>query len=81
MSNTSESSTELSGISRLNRWMERHPRFMAGVWAFFALTSAIAAVITDEEPARAFRIVFALAWALVAVREVRRYRAQKKATD
>ncbi len=74
MSSASESPTEPSGVNRLDGWMASHPQYVAGVWAFLALTSAFFAVVTHEEPERAFKIVFAVAWALLAVREVRRYR-------
>lgn len=77
MSNPSELPTEPSGVNRLDGWVTSHPQYVAGVWAFFALTSAFFAVITHEEPERAFRIVFALAWTLLTIREVRRYRAQQ----
>lgn len=78
MSNTSESpAAEPTGVNRLDPWMRRHPQYVAGIWAFFALTSAFFAIATPEEPHRAFRIVLAVAWALLAVREVRRYRAQR----
>ncbi len=78
MSNASESPTEPSGVNRLDGWMASHPQYVAGVWAFFfALTSAFFAVVTHEEPGRAFKIVFAVAWGLLAIREVRRARAQQ----
>jgi hypothetical protein len=80
MGSASESPTEPSGVNRLDPWMRRHPQYVAGIWAFFALTSAFFAVVTHEEPERAFKIVFAVAWALVAVREVRRYRALRQKT-
>ncbi len=77
MTDRSESQlAEPTGVNRLDPWMRRHPQYVAGIWAFFALTSAVLAVLTHEEPERAFKIVFALAWALFAVREIRRYRAQ-----
>ncbi|HXR29719.1 MAG TPA: hypothetical protein VN752_01090 [Solirubrobacterales bacterium] len=77
MGSTNEPPAGPTGVNRVDPWMRRHPQYVAGVWAFFALTSAFFAVITHEEPQRAFRIVFAVAWTLLAFREVRRYRAQR----
>lgn len=66
-----------TGVNRLDPWMRRHPQYVAGIWGFFALTSAFFAIVTPEEPYRAIRVVLALAWALLAVREARRYARAK----
>ncbi|HYJ23351.1 MAG TPA: hypothetical protein VEW07_15175 [Solirubrobacterales bacterium] len=74
---TSEQPAEPTGVNRLDPWMRRHPQYVAGIWGFFALTSGFFAIATPEEPFRAFRVVLALGWTLLAVHEVRRYRAQR----
>jgi hypothetical protein len=68
---------EPTGVNRLDRWVRRNPQYVAVIWAFFALTSLFFAATTHEEPYRAFKFAFAVAWALLAFREVRRYRAQR----
>jgi hypothetical protein len=74
---TNKEPAEPAGVNRLDPWIRRHPQYLAGLWAFFALTSLFFAVIAPDEPYRAFKIAFAVVWALLAAREVRRYRAQR----
>jgi hypothetical protein len=78
MGNATESPAEPSGVNRLDPWMRRHPQYVAGIWAFFALTSAVGVVLADgDEPMLAFKLALTLGWTLLAFREVRRYRAQR----
>jgi hypothetical protein len=77
MGSANEPPAERSGVNRLDGWIESHPQYVAVVWAFFALASLFFAVTSHEEPYRAFKIAFAVAWALLAAREVRRYRTQR----
>ena len=79
MSGASEApSTEPSGVNRLDPWMRRHPQYVAGIWAFFALVSAVGVVVGDGDgPPLALKLVLPLGWTLLALREVRRYRAQR----
>lgn len=78
MSNATESPAEPSGVNRLDPWMRRHPQYVAGIWAFFALTSAVGVVLADgDELMLALKLALTLGWTLLAFREVRRYRAQR----
>jgi hypothetical protein len=75
---TSEQSAEPTGVNRLDPWMRHHPQYVAGIWAFFALTSAVSAVLADgDEPMLALTLALTLGWTLLAFREVRRYWAQR----
>ena len=59
--------------------MQRHPQHVAGIWAFFALTSAVGVVIADEDGTTlALNLAVTLGWTLLALRETRRYRAQRR---
>lgn len=50
-----------------------------GIWALFALTSALSVILADgDEPIRALKLALTLGWMLLALREVRRYRAQRR---
>jgi hypothetical protein len=78
MSSAGESPTEPTGVNRLDPWMRRHPQYVAGIWAFLALTSAVGVVLADgDEPILALKLALTLGWTLLAFREVRRYRAQR----
>jgi hypothetical protein len=78
MGNANEPPAEPTGVNRLDPWMRRHPQYVAGIWAFFALTSAVTAVLASgDEPLVVIRLVLTLGWTLLALREVRRYRAQR----
>jgi hypothetical protein len=78
MGNANEPSAEPTGVNRLDPWMRRHPQYVAGIWAFFALTSAVTAVLASgDEPLSVIRLALTLCWTLLALREVRRYRAQR----
>jgi hypothetical protein len=78
MGNANEPLTEPTGVNRLDPWMRRHPQYVAGIWAFFALTSAVTAALTSgDEPLIVVRLAMTLGWTLLALREVRRYRAQR----
>lgn len=75
---TSEQPVEPTGVNRLDPWMRRHPQYVAGIWAIFALTSALGVISADgDEPMLALSAVLALGWTTLSVREVRRYRAQR----
>jgi hypothetical protein len=57
--------------------MRRHPQYVAGIWAIFALTSTLGVISADgDEPMLALSAVPALGWTILSVREVRRFRAQ-----
>lgn len=78
MGNATESPAEPTGVNRLDPWMRRHPQYVAGIWAFFALTSVVGVVFADgDELMLAFKLALTLGWTLLAFREVRRYRAQR----
>jgi hypothetical protein len=79
MSSTSKSTpTEPTGVNRLGPWMRRHPQYVAGIFAFFALTSAVGVVFADgDQPMLALQLTLTLGWTLYAIREIRRYRAQR----
>lgn len=79
MSSASKSPpAEPTGVNRLDPWMRRHPQYVAGIWAFLALTSAVGVVLADgDEPMLALKLALTLGWTLLAFREVRRYRAQQ----
>jgi hypothetical protein len=71
--------TEPTGVERLEPWMRRNPQYVAGIWTFFALAWAAMAVLSDDHGVPlALKLALPLGWALLAVREVRRYRTQQK---
>lgn len=79
MGNANEPPTEPTGVNRLDPWMQRHPQYVAGIWAFFALTSAVSAVLASgDEPWLVLRLALTLGWTLLALREARRYLAQRQ---